>query len=157
MSKDIARKASSATNAVSKVDKSELPPPRSLPGDPDWRIVNGDQNEGADFASELVSLPLADDLAQALGLAWTRSNPVWGPTALDRIRSLQHTLMKKALGQAQEDRLVTLQAVKCLEIAVNLRLRLEEGLHIEQVLVNAKLNVAVTNQLSGTQPVSPAA
>lgn len=157
MSKDIARKGSSGTNAASNADKKDLPPARSLPGDPDWRIVDGDLNEGFYPPSDLLSLTLADDLAHALGLAWTRRNPVWGPTALDRIRGLQHTLMNKALAQAQEERSVTLQAVKCLEIAVNLRLRLEEGLHIEQVIANVKQNQSPTAQPSATQPATPSA
>jgi hypothetical protein len=118
----------------------------------DGAIHDADFDQDSYFPAAPESLTLADDLAQALGLAWTRRNPVWGSAALDRILGLQQTLMKKALTLPQDEKVLTLQAVKCLEIAANLRLRLEEGLCTEQAVMNNKFKLPQANQSAGTKP-----
>lgn len=75
---------------------------------------------------------LAEELAGALGLNLTRNNPVWGAHALEKLRGLQHVLMRHAFGLPPEQRTLLLQAVKVLEVAVALRLRLEACLLAEQ-------------------------
>lgn len=95
--------------------------------------------------------PLPDELVHALGLPWTRHNPVWGPMALDKLRALQHTLMKKSFSLAQDERGPTLLAVKTLETAVGLRLRFEEARHSEQNAVQT-----VGQESRGVQPADTA-
>jgi hypothetical protein len=80
----------------------------------------------------LGSTTLADELADAIGLGLTRQNPVWTPAALDRIRELQHVLMKCAFSLPQEDRAPVLGGVKALEVAVTLRLRFDEAVYAAQ-------------------------
>lgn len=124
--------------AAPKLDLRQRPP-----------IAGADGNERHDANATPSNPTLTDELVHALGLPWTRHNPVWGPSALDRLRALQHTLMKKAFSLPQEERTPALQAVKCLEIAVNLRLRLEEAQHLEQVVVHANLRESTA---ASTQP-----
>jgi hypothetical protein len=76
---------------------------------------------------------LSDDLAQALGRTWTRENPVWTSEALNRMRSLQHALMKKAFSMPQDSRLPVLDGVRTLEQAISLRVRLEAALHEQEL------------------------
>lgn len=78
------------------------------------------------------SVTLSDELVDAIGLNLTRHNPVWTSSALDRIRELQHVLMKCAFGLPQEDRAPVLGGVKALELAVTLRLRFDEAMYAEQ-------------------------
>jgi hypothetical protein len=80
-------------------------------------------------------LSMADGLVGALGLPLTRHNPVWGPFALDKLRELQHVLMKHAFVQAEDQRQPVLNAVKTVEVAVTLRLRLEEALQQEALML----------------------
>jgi hypothetical protein len=80
-------------------------------------------------------LSMADGLVGALGLSLTRHNPVWGPFALDKLRELQHVLMKHAFVQAEDQRQAVLNAVKTVEVAVTLRLRLEEALQQEALML----------------------
>jgi hypothetical protein len=68
-----------------------------------------------------------DELVVALGLPLTRHNPVWGPFALDKLRELQHVLMKHAFTQTGDQRQVVLDAVKTVELSVTLRIRFEEA------------------------------
>ena len=60
----------------------------------------------ASHESEVLDgqLALSDELTQALGLNWTRQNPVWTSQALNRMRSLQHVLMKKAFSLPRDSR-----------------------------------------------------
>lgn len=78
------------------------------------------------------SVTLGDELAEAIGLGLTRNNPVWTSAALDRIRELQHVLMKCAFALPQGDRGPVLAGVKSLELSVMLRLRLDEAIYAEQ-------------------------
>ncbi len=119
-------------------------------------VAEVDGEERAHDERGLSTPTLSDELVQALGLPWTRHNPVWGPSALDRLRALQHTLMKKAFSLPQEDRAPTLQAVKSLEIAVNLRLRLEEAQHIEQAVIHSNLRQSTPTQSPSTNSVRTA-
>ena len=80
----------------------------------------------------LGSTTLSDELAEAIGLGLTRQNPVWTTAALDRIRELQHVLMQCAFALPQENRAPVLGGVKALELAVTLRLRLDEAIYAEQ-------------------------
>ena len=75
---------------------------------------------------------LSDELVHALGLGWTRQNPVWTSEALNRMRSLQHVLMKQAFSMPVDDRSPVLEGVKAMEIAISLRVRLEVALHEQQ-------------------------
>jgi hypothetical protein len=70
---------------------------------------------------------IGDELVVALGLPLTRHNPVWGPFALDKLRELQHVLMKHAFTQTGDQRQVVLDAVKTVELSVTLRIRFEEA------------------------------
>ena len=89
--------------------------------------------QGAGIAPAGPGSPgLAEELAGALGLGLTRNNPVWGAHALEKLRGLQHVLMRQAFGLPPEQRTLLLQAVKVLEVAVALRLRLEACLLAEQ-------------------------
>jgi hypothetical protein len=79
--------------------------------------------------------PMGEQLVGALGLTMTLHNPVWGPFALDKLRELQHTLMKHAFSQEGEARQKMLNAVKTVEVAVTLRLRYEEAAQAEALLL----------------------
>jgi hypothetical protein len=78
---------------------------------------------------------LCDELSSALGLPLTRGNAVWGGNALEKLRGLQHILMKYAFTLPHDQRGPLLQAVKVLELAVALRLRFEACLLAEQALL----------------------
>jgi hypothetical protein len=80
---------------------------------------------------------MADELAQTVGLPLTRHNAVWGPFALDKLRELQHVLMKHAFAQTAEKRQDVLDSVKVVEVAVVLRLRFEEAAQQELLLQQA--------------------
>ncbi len=90
---------------------------------------------------------MADALVGALGLPLTRHNPVWGPFALDKLRELQHVLMKHAFAQTGANRQVVLDAVKTIELSVALRIRFEEAVQQEalQQQENARKLVAPTS------------
>jgi hypothetical protein len=101
------------------------------------------QTDKFDSDDDFIHRPLAqdfptlsDDLADALGPEWTRSNPVWGVAALDRIRALQCVLISAAVDRPEDDRAVVLDAVKCLEISIGLRLRFEEGKNFQNIVTN---------------------
>jgi hypothetical protein len=88
----------------------------------------------ASHESEVLDgqLALSDELTLALGLTWTRQNPVWTSQALNRMRSLQHVLMKKAFSLSQDSRQPVLEGVKVLESAIALRVRLEAAMYEQE-------------------------
>lgn len=112
-------KGPSAQNPVNRVSSTSL-------------AAHAGLVESVESEFVLGAATLADELAEAIGLGLTRHNPVWTSAALDRIRELQHVLMKCAFALPQEERAPVLGGVKALELAVTLRLRLDEAIYAEQ-------------------------
>lgn len=69
---------------------------------------------------------IGDRVAQSLGLALTRHNPVWTHLAIPSLRSLQQRLLEHGLANPGAERAQVLQAVKVVEGQVQLRLRFEQ-------------------------------
>lgn len=125
-----------ATPPNGPVRGSAAPRPSHAPRR-DWPLdadapPHGSGSAATAFPAGPGSPGLAEELAGALGLNLTRNNPVWGAHALEKLRGLQHLLMRHAFGLPPEQRTLLLQAVKVLESAVALRLRLEACLLAEQ-------------------------
>jgi hypothetical protein len=92
-------------------------------------------------------------LINTLGLTMTLHNPVWGPFALDKLRELQHALMKHAFSLEGEARQKILSGVQTVEVAVTLRLRYEEAAQAEALLLQERTLKATAPQTALVKPV----